>query len=111
VVSSEISELKDMVKEFGLDLRTVTGKIGDMGVAMEAIRGDIRVIRAERPAREEISQIIHVALENCAGRHNRKDSSDRVKRPPTESDLLIKVALGAIGLAGVALAILQAVIG
>ena len=84
-------------------------RIGDMRTDMETIRGDIRVIRAERPAREEISQIINLALEGCAARH-RKASSDTIRKPEN-NDIILKIALGAVGVAGAALAIVNLVLG
>jgi hypothetical protein len=110
-MTSEISEIKNLLKEFGSDLRKTTESVGGINVSLESIRGDIRVIRAERPDREEISQVIRVALENCAGKHARKDSSERIPRAQMQSppnvDLILKIALGAIGLTGVALALLK----
>lgn len=102
-VVSIISSLRDELRD---DLSGLRSDVNHLSVVVARVEGAIETVRAEKPGREEVSTIIHTAIDACPERRRNHDSGTHKRPAGPSGDLVLKIALGAITLASTAVAVI-----
>lgn len=105
--SSVVNIITSLREELREDLSGLRHDVNHLSIVVARVEGAIETVRAEKPGREEVSTIIHTAIEACPERRRNHDSGTH-KRPGAQQsgDLALKIALGVITLASTAIAII-----
>lgn len=97
-----ISSLRDELRD---DLSGLRSDVNHLSVVVARVEGAIETVRAEKPGREEVSTIIHTAIDACPERRRMHDSGTHRRPAADRTDMVLKIVLGAIAVAGSAVAI------
>lgn len=85
-------------------LRGISADVGAVKIELADVRGDIRVLQADRPARGEITEIVKQTVAMCPHRGEHRPKS------PDLTSAIIKISLAAVALAGAVVALLHSVL-